>query len=148
MRKHANLFGNTPSGSWGIVQIQPTSNEQLIRISLGKQCEPWQKYDTGSITVKGEFVVSRGESVDNGRVGIRVVDVYPAKYHLLDSPELPQAKMQFFRVLDQSPICEGIFTRGGNRLDLPDVCKTDLEWTVIYIRDINYNEHWVFFDLR
>ena len=120
----------------------------IVRPTRPPSVHGWQKYDTGSIRVKGEFVVSRGESVDNGHVGIRVVDVYSAKYHLLDSPELPQAKMQFFRVLDQSPICEGIFTRGGNRLDLPDVCKTDLEWTVIYIRDINYNEHWVFFDLR
>ena len=108
----------------------------------------WQKYETGSITVKGEFVLKKGESTDNGRVGIKVVDLYPAEHHLLDSPELPKAKVQFFRVPDQTPICEGVFTRGSNSLTLADLCKNNLDWTVIYIRDVNYDEGWVFLDLR
>jgi hypothetical protein len=123
-------------------------DDEIVKPIRPTSVHGWQKYDTGSITVTGEFVLSKGESVDNGRVGIRVIDIYPAKYHLLDSPELPEAKMEFFRVADQSRICEGVFTRGGNRLDLPDVCKNDLEWTVIYVRDINHSESWVFFDLR
>lgn len=92
--------------------------------------------------------MNKGESTDNGHVGIKVIDIYPAKYHLLDAPDLPKAKMQFFRVPDQTVICEGIFTRGGNRLDLPYLCNDSLEWSVIYIRDINHGENWVFFDLR
>ena len=108
----------------------------------------WQKYETGSITVKGEFVLKKGESTDNGHVGVKVTDIYPAKHHLLDSPELPKAKVQFFRVPDQTVVCEGVFTRGSNRLDLPDLCKNNLEWNVIYSRDVNYDEGWVFLDLR
>jgi|SRR6266404_6952698 len=108
----------------------------------------WQSVEVGSITIKGEFLLRKGESTDNGHVGLKVTEIYPAKHHLLDSPELPKAKVQFFRIPDRTLVCEGVFTRGSNRLDLPDVCKNNLEWTVIYIRDVNYHEGWVFLDLR
>lgn len=108
----------------------------------------WKQYETGSIGVKGEFVLQKGESTHNDRLGVKVVDLYAAKYHLLDSPELPKAKFSFFRFPDQAVICEGVFTRGSNRLDLPNLCQDKLEWTVIYVRDVNYDEGWVFFDLR
>jgi len=108
----------------------------------------WKKYETGSIGIKGEFVLKKGETTHNGQIGIRVVDLIAAKYHLFDSPELPKAKVQFFRVSDQAVICEGVFTRGSNRVDLPDLCKNNLEWSVIYIRDVNHDEGWVFLDLR
>jgi hypothetical protein len=102
----------------------------------------------GSISVIGEFVLRKGESVDDGEVRVKMIDIYSARYHLLDAPDLPKAKVQFFRVPNQTMICEAVFTRGGNRLDLPHVCKNDLKWDVIYIRDVNCNEGWVFFDLR
>jgi hypothetical protein len=121
---------------------------EIVKPTRPRSVHGWQKYDTGSIQIRGEFVLGKDESIDNGHVGIKVLDIYPAKYHLLDSPELPKTKIQFFRVSEQTPICEGIFSRGGNRLDLPDTCKNYLEWTVIYIRDINHSESWVFFDLR
>lgn len=133
------LISLAACGGWDAEIVKPTRPPSV---------HGWQRYETGSLTVKGEFVLSKGESVDNGHVGIRIADIYPAKYHLLDAPELPQAKVQFFRVPDQILICEGVFTRGGNRLDLPDLCKDSLEWSVIYIRDINHSEGWVFFDLR
>jgi hypothetical protein len=122
--------------------------EEIERPSRPKSVHGWQSFDTGSITVKGEFVLKKGESIDNGHVSIRVTEIYPAKYHLLDSPALPKARMTFFRIPDQTPICEGVFTRGSNTLDLTDQCKDSLEWDVIYIRDVNYDEGWVFFDLR
>jgi hypothetical protein len=121
---------------------------EIVKPTRPASVHGWQKYETESLTIKGQFVLSKGESTDNGHVGIRVVDIYAAKYHLLDSPELPRAKVQFFRVPDQTIICEGIFERGGNRLDLPDLCKDNLAWTVIYINGINHSESWVFFDLR
>lgn len=108
----------------------------------------WQSVEVGPITVKGEFLLKKGESTHNGRVGLRVTDIYPAKHHLLDSPELPKAKVQFFKVPDHTLICEGVFTRGSNSLTTADLCKNKLEWSVIYIRDVNYDEGWVFLDLR
>lgn len=108
----------------------------------------WQKYQSGSVTVQGEFVLHKGESSDNGQFGIRVMDTYPAKTHLLDSPEMPKAKIQFYRVKDQALICEGVFTRGSNSLTLPDLCNDRLPWSVIYVRDVNDSEKWVFLDLR
>lgn len=108
----------------------------------------WGANQVGSTSIKGEFLLNKGESTDNGIIGVRLIDLYPAKYHLLDAPDLPKAKMQFFKAQEKTVICEGVFTRGGNRLDLTDVCNDFLVWKVIYIRDVNYNEGWVFFDLR
>src|SRR5882724_12214273 len=115
---------------------------EIVNPSRPSSARGWEKTEVGSISVKGEFVLNKGEATDNGHVGLKVTDIYPAKYHFLDAPDLPKAQVQFFKVPDQTVICEGVFTRGGNRLDLPDLCKNDLEWNVIYIRDVNYDEGW------
>lgn len=108
----------------------------------------WRSYKTGVITVKGEFVLNSGESTNNGTIGIQITDVIPVKYLVWDAPSLPKAKVRFFRVKDQTTICEVVFTRGGNRLTGPGFCGVDLPWDTIYIRDVNAREGWVFFDLR
>ena len=108
----------------------------------------WQAYESGSITIKAEFVLKKGESTNNGRIGLKLVDLFPSDYHFFDSPELPKVKVQFFLVSNQQVLCEGVFTRGGNALDVPHLCKSDLEWTVLYVRDVNYPEGWAFLDLR
>lgn len=113
-----------------------------------KSVHGWNAFDTGAITIKGEFLLRRGQSVDNGQIGVKVTDVFPVTYHLLDSWEMPKAKVQFFNVADKTPLCEGVFTRGSNSLTTDALCGNRLEWTDIYIRDVNYREGWVFFDLR
>lgn len=112
------------------------------------QVRGWEPSEVGSTNIKGAFVLEKGQSTDNGKVGVKVIDIYPAQCRLLDSPKMPKAKIQFYKVSDQTIICESTFDRGGNRLDLPDVCKENLEWSVIYVSDINYKEKWVAFDLR
>ena len=107
----------------------------------------WEAYQAGAITVKGEFVLNKGESANNGVTGLKLVDIYPSKSHLFDSPELPKVKVQFFRVKDQATLCEGVFDRGGNAVDRLPACDS-LEWTVLYVRDVNYSEGWAFLDLR
>ncbi len=119
-----------------------------MRPSRPTSVRGWQKFGAGAVSNRGEFLLNKGESTDNGDVGVKVVDIYAAKYHLLDAPELPKARVQFFSVPGHTIICEGVFTRGGNRVDLPDLCQDKIKWTVIYINDINYDEGWVFFDLR
>jgi len=37
----------------------------------------WQESQVGAITIKGQFVLNKGESTDNGRFGVRVLDIYP-----------------------------------------------------------------------
>lgn len=108
----------------------------------------WEAYQTGVITVKGEFVLNKGESTNNGRIGLKLVDLYPSKSHLFDSPELPKVRVQFFRVKDQTTLCEGVFDRGGNAVDRLPGCESALEWSVLYVRDVNYAEGWAFLDLR
>ena len=104
----------------------------------------WRTYETGSITVKGEFVLNKGESTNDGHIGVQITDVIPVKYHVLGSAELPKAKVRFFRPQDHTTICEVIFTRGGNGLARPEFCEDQLPWTYLYSRC----QGWVFFDLR
>jgi hypothetical protein len=108
----------------------------------------WQESQEGAIKVKGQFVLNKGESTDNGRFGIKILDIYPGKCHLFDIPDFPTTKLQFFRVSDHAVICEWTFKPGSGRLDLPHICKENLDWTAISINEINYKENWVFFELR
>jgi hypothetical protein len=108
----------------------------------------WEESQVGAIKIKGQFVLNKGDSVDNGRFGIRVVDIYPGRCHLFDVPDFPTTKLRFYKVPDQTVICEWIFKPGSGRLDLPDVCGNQLDWSAISINEINYKENWVFFELR
>ena len=123
-------------------------DHEIVNPTRPASVRGWQKYEAGPITIQGEFVLQKGESTHNGQFGVRVIDIYPAKTHVFDSPELPKAKIQFFKMADQALICEGVFTRDSNSLTLPDLCHDRLPWSVIYLRDISYSENWVFFDLR
>ena len=108
----------------------------------------WQESQVGAITVKGQFVLNKGEATDNGRFGVRVLDIHPGRCHLFDVPDFPTTKLQFYKVPDQTVICEWTFKPGSGRLDLPDICGNKLDWSAISIDEINYKENWVFFDLR
>lgn len=108
----------------------------------------WEGSRVGSISIKGRFVLNKGESTDNGRFGVKVVDIYPGRCHLFDIPDFPSTRLQFFRASDRFVICEWTFKPGSGRLDLPHICKDDLDWQAISINEINYKENWVYFDLR
>jgi hypothetical protein len=108
----------------------------------------WKATQLGSITVKGSFILQKGETTDNGQIGIKLVDVYPAKCRLFNVSELPYAKIQFYKVSDKATICEGLFTLGSHSLDLPHLCGDKLEWNVIYIQDVNFKEGWAAFDIK
>src|SRR5689334_13579386 len=57
-----------------------------------------ERHDYGFTSV-GLFVLSRGESIDNGRLGIRVVDFIPAKCRSLFA-EYPDPPRSFLNSTD------------------------------------------------
>jgi hypothetical protein len=109
----------------------------------------WDEWRDGGTVIKGIFLLNKGESTDNGKTGIRLVETYPGKCGLFPfgEREYPKAKLQFYRVSDQAVLCESIFFRGGMRL-VPPICETDLEWSGIEINDINSKDKWIVFNLR
>ncbi len=107
----------------------------------------WKEFQHGSVTVNGDFVLAVGESVDNGRVGVRIMSLTPAKCSLLKEPETPSARIQFYKVSDGRVICESEFHPGSASLRRAELCGESFEWDVIGISAINAGEKWVAFEL-
>ena len=110
----------------------------------------WNEFKVGeTLVIKGQFVLKKGESTNNGKVGIKVLDLSPAMCFYFREPQSPEAKLQFFNVESGEIICQGTFRPGATSMDSENICGgKDLEWSVLSINDINANENWVFFDLR
>ena len=114
--------------------------------------EKWRKYQLGeNTTVYGDFVLHKGESVNDGVYGIEAINFYPAKCDHRDVPgeDLPSAELRFFKVSDNSTLCDFTFKRGSALLD-ENTCRDSdkLIWSVVEINDINTKQGWVRFNLR
>ena len=107
----------------------------------------WQPFSVSTYTVQGDFVLNKGESVNDGRVGITVVDIFSGTCHLFHEPTYPTARLRFFRVSDRSVICEIVFQGGSsNRLAAIDGCGS-LKWDFIGVTGVNSKDNWVSFNL-
>jgi len=103
----------------------------------------WNAFQDGSVTVVGDFVLGTGESVDNGKVGLRVVDLTSARCSLTREPETPTARIQFYNVGDQKLICESTFRPGNVLLNNSQMCGETFYWSAISVGAINAKENWV-----
>jgi hypothetical protein len=123
------------------------NNPQLPEKTLG-----WQKHQLGeNVTVYGDFVIRKGESVNDGTYGIEVKNLFPAKCSLADIPgeDLPSAELRFFKVSDNSTMCMSTFRRGSEVLDptIPN-CPEGMIWSVVEISEVNARDGWVRLNLR
>jgi hypothetical protein len=107
----------------------------------------WKQFQHGSIVVDGEFVVEVGKSVDNGKVGVRVVTLSPARCRPFREPEFPSATLEFFNVAGGEVICRSPFRPGSVALRSYEMCGESFEWSAIGISAVNANERWVAFEL-
>jgi hypothetical protein len=112
----------------------------------------WHKVQLSANTiVYGDFVVRTGESVNDGQYGIEVVNLYSAKCSLADRPgeDIPSAELRFFKVSDNSTICDSTFKRGSATLDETIVKNPkDMIWSAVEINEVNTKSGWVKFNLR
>jgi hypothetical protein len=106
----------------------------------------WQKHQVGSITVSGDFVLATGESVDDGSIGIKVLEIHGG-YCGLHEPKYPETRLLFFNVSDQTVLCEGVFHVGSSRLDAIPACGQRLKWSHLGVSGINSKDNWVAFSL-
>ena len=146
----------------GFLCIALTSFTGLIRgCCSSKLPEPahpgsvagWKESHEGGVNTVGILVLKKGESSDNGKVGVRVLDIIAgdscAGYGTL--MRIPRVKMQFYQPSRQAVICEETLTAGSGTLLGAVSCGqriADLGISAISINAINATEGWVWFELR
>ena len=113
----------------------------------------WQESQGGGVHTVGTLVLKKGESSDNGKIGVKVVDIGAAdpcaEYGSLQS--LPRVKMQFIQMPQEKVICEEVLTAGSGTSLIAGPCGekiADLGVTAISVNAINATDGWVWFELR
>lgn len=102
------------------------------------------------ITSIGEFVLKKGESVDNGRFGIKLVETIPdQKCVIIEGPShLPKATVQFYRVSDKQVLLEIDLPKANTSfMSFHPSIVEDYGINTISIREINTKDGWIWFEL-
>ena len=112
----------------------------------------WTESHHYGFTSVGQFVLNRGESIDNGKLGIRVVDFVPQKCRsfFAEYPEPPRVVLEFFTPGDRQVLCT-VTLDGPNAntsIDREEMCGSKTGFSVVGISGLNARDGWVSFDLR
>jgi len=107
-----------------------------------------EQTDLFGVRTVGFFVMNKGETTDNGRLGVKVIDVLPKECACMScEPTYPRVKIAFYRPSDNKILCEGEF-QGIASLEVMAKCDPGMGISHIGINAINTKEKWVSFDLR
>jgi len=142
------LLGMLTVSSGSCCQLSPMSRDTPKRPSIKST---WSESHDYGMTSFGPFVLNKGESTDNGSLGVKVIDFIPRRCSsfLSDSPEQPKAVLQFYRPSDHHVLCEVTLSGPANSaIDREGMCGTSTGISVVGINGINAREGWVSFDLR
>jgi hypothetical protein len=150
MRRHLMraLLGILALLSGSCCQLSPMSRDTPKRPEIKST---WNESHDFGMTRFGPFILSTGESIDNGSLGVRIVRFIPRSCgSFLDhSPEQPKAVFQFYRPSDHQVLCEVPLSGPANsRIDLDEMCGAKTGISVVGINGINARDGWVSFDLR
>lgn len=113
------------------------------------QVRGWESYQTSSITILGEFVLKKGESTNNGKIGIMIVDITPPKACANPNEWLgsPKVTYRFYNISDNHTFCETTTLDGGGGMG--SECADRVPGvTAVYTYAINTKDNWVHFDIR
>jgi len=110
-----------------------------------------ERHDSGFTSV-GQFVLNRGESIDNGKLGIRVIDFKSSKCPSLfaEYPDPPKVVLEFFRPTDKQVLCTVTLDGpiANSSIDREQMCGDKTGFSVVGINGLNAHDGWVSFDLR
>ena len=111
----------------------------------------WHEFNEQGAHVIGEFVLNKGEDVDNGRLGVELVKIIPRKRcHDLsaENDTIPRALMKFYRAKDHQPIGEIEVTKGASsRLVNYNIPVDGYGVDAVFVREINTKDEWIWFEL-
>lgn len=119
----------------------------------------WRERSERGITIHGNFVLRKGETTDNGKIQVGLVDIIPPDpcAEVGTFQRQARARIQFIRVADQRVLCEDTYAERGGRDFSPDECQSsasdisalsELGVEALYVNAINLREKWVFFEIR
>jgi hypothetical protein len=117
------------------IQLQPTRLENP---------SGWREVGRGgSITFVGQFVLTKGQSTDNGNLGVKLVDISwkPCPAHTLCLSTDAQATLRFYHPSDGSVICEPKLHASDTSYGAKYVCP-GLPFTNLEVREINTRDGW------
>jgi hypothetical protein len=100
---------------------------------------------------RGDFVLRKNESTDDGKIRIKVIDLIPPDPCAEGGSFQRQARvtLQFIRMSDQRVLCEETFPENGY-LTVRSKCGDGLSEYQIFgagVTDINLKEGWAFIRL-
>lgn len=129
----------------GCCQLDSTQNKQPSRPNVKST---WSERTDFGVTSIGFFVMNKGESIENGKLGVRVIDIIPKECRcMMCEPTFPRAIIAFYRPSDGKILCQGEF-QGTADLVVMAKCDPAVGISHIAINAINTKEKWVSFDLR
>jgi len=128
------------------------SPQERVQPARPEKVAGWKVIHDGTVVIIGTFVMNKGESTDNGELGVKVVDIIPPKPCSEGYAAMPKVVLSFYRPSDGKVLCdEAIFTEGGTSMGTGPPyphCKPDVGLTAISVNAINTKDNWVWFDLR
>jgi hypothetical protein len=106
----------------------------------------WKYFDIRRKGSEAEFVLNKGESTDNGQIGVEVLDVLPPldKCDVNGYGHFPRVNLRLFNPANREVLCEDTWI--GSGLDSECFRKVPLE--TLRLLGINYKERWVHFKLE
>lgn len=101
---------------------------------------------------EAEFVLSKGESTDNGKIGIEVVDILPPVDRCGEYGSysvFPRVELRFYKPSDRKVLCQQTWIPGSILVGGGADCgNASLGFSNLVISDINTREKWVHLRLR
>ena len=116
-----------------------------------KKVEGWKDSYFGGVHSVVELLLHKGESSDNGKLGVKVIDIVAPQPGAEGYAGEPKVVLQFYRPSDKQILCEATFAEGGTVIGTGPPyphCTADVGLSAISVSAINTKDNWVWFDLR
>ncbi|SRR6266446_1579316 len=108
----------------------------------------WQEYDEQGVHAVGEFVLKKGQSIDNGKIGVELLKtIAPVKCYepFAEQDLFPKAVVRFYALPSKETLLDvEVRKQTSNGLKQP---VSDYGINAIYVRDINTKDGWLWFEL-
>lgn len=103
----------------------------------------WAKPPGDKNNFVGYLLLNKGESTDNGEIGVRLVDIRPKECECFTcEPTYPRVIIELFRASDGKVLCRDTYRQGVARLGVGDNCEPDMTVKLISVTAINSKEKW------
>ncbi len=110
----------------------------------------WSELHVYDFLIVAELVLRKGESSDNGSLGVEVVDIVAADpcAERYSRNGTTRVLLRFFRPASGETLCEAEFPNSAAGMPEGPACATRFDIDTVNVYAINAEDEWVWFDLR